>query len=59
MFDINETYWFVIHGEKKYLTIKGKVIEEDTHMVKVVTDMDNEFIVVKASIINVNKEKKL
>lgn len=58
MFNVNETYWFVIKGQKvDKLTIKGRVIEEDGFMVKVVTDREQEFIIIKSSIIEVNKDK--
>jgi len=57
MFTLNETYWFIIRGKLNNVTIKGKVVEEDSFMVKIITDRDNEFIIIKANIIDVNKDR--
>ncbi len=60
MFDQNKTYWIVFAGDKiEKMTIKGKILEENNHLIKVERERDQsiEFIPI-SKIIRINEEKE-
>jgi hypothetical protein len=59
MFDVGVVYWFVLKGRKGFdeFRLKGKVIEEDSLLVKVETDRGNKEIIPKARIVDVNEAR--
>lgn len=59
MFEIGKTYWFSFNGIRtdKIISIKGRVLEENQFIVKVVRDDGVEEFIVIQKIINVNQVK--
>lgn len=58
MFDIGDTYWFVLKGDiKERYTVKGKIIEENQFMVKILRDNGEEKLISFSNILDSNKER--
>jgi hypothetical protein len=61
MFDVDKTYWFVLKPrpgfEGKDFHLKGKVVEENEHFVKIVQDSGKVEIIPIIRIIDVNEAK--
>lgn len=59
MFEIGSSYWFTLKSDRKdVVNIKGKVIEENSFMIKIVRDSGDEDIIPLVRIINVNKPRE-
>lgn len=58
MFEIGETYWFKIKGsgERKEVNLKGKVLEENQFMVKIMQDSGKEVILLFNQLLQINKD---
>ena len=59
MFEIGEVYWFKIKGsgERKEVNLKGKVLEENSFMIKIIQDSGKESIIMFNQIIQINKTR--
>jgi hypothetical protein len=58
MFEVGNTYWFIVKGDiKEQYSIKGKVLEENQFMVKVQREDSTNQIITFNQIISTNKAK--
>jgi len=58
MLKIGTKYWIRILGNSREVTLKGKVLEEDEYLVKIVRDDGSEEIISKRQILNINEAKE-
>lgn len=58
MLKIGNNYWIRILGNNREVNLKGKVLEEDDYLVKILRDNGSEEIISKRQILNVNEVKE-
>lgn len=54
MFDSRKKYWFELDGK---FNVKGSVVEETSHLLKLIRDDGSETIIPTSRITNVNEAK--
>lgn len=60
MFDKDKIYWVVFKGDNvAKLSRKGKVVEENNFMIKLVTEHGIEYFIPLGSIISANEDKSI
>jgi len=59
MLKIGTKYWIRIIGNNKEVNLKGKVLEEDGFLVKIVRDDGSEEIISKRQILHLNEAKEI
>jgi len=58
MLETNKKYWFKIVGNKREVSIKGEVLEENDYLVKIRRDDGKEDILTFKQILAINEAKE-
>jgi len=60
MFEIGKTYWIKIKGsgERSEVNLKGEILDENEHMVKIKQDSGKESIILFNQIFQINLAKE-